>query len=177
MVDKVCLTCGTPLLGKKRNNTYCSHSCSASRPNPTRTANNAARRGPLGNCLECGTGLRSAASMYCSNACQAEHSYKQRVAQWLAGRLDLSTVAGCSVTARRYLLEEAGHKCSKCGWAQVNPATERPPLEINHIDGNSSNNSRSNLEVLCPNCHSLTPNYRALNDESGRSYRRANKSK
>ncbi len=37
------------------------------------------------------------------------------------------------------------------------------PLELHHIDGNSNNNKLDNLQLLCPNCHSLTPNYRAKN--------------
>lgn len=34
------------------------------------------------------------------------------------------------------------------------------PLELDHIDGNNRNNKLSNLKILCPNCHSLTPTYR-----------------
>lgn len=37
------------------------------------------------------------------------------------------------------------------------------PLELEHIDGNNRNNLLSNLIVLCPNCHSLTPTYRGKN--------------
>jgi hypothetical protein len=176
MDTKTCPICGTPLLGKKKYNTYCSRSCSASRPNPTRTANNAIKRGRAGEsrrCRECKAVLVNPVSIYCSTTCQQTYVYKKRIEEWLAGRLDLSTAAGCSVTARRYLLEEAGHRCSRCGWGEVNPATKRAPLEINHIDGNASSNSRANLEVLCPNCHSLTPNYRALNTGSSRRYRRS----
>jgi hypothetical protein len=33
-------------------------------------------------------------------------------------------------------------------------------LEIHHIDGDDTNNSRENVEALCPNCHSQTPNFR-----------------
>jgi hypothetical protein len=41
--------------------------------------------------------------------------------------------------------------CEKCGY------TEHPEiLEIHHKDLNRRNNSRSNLTVLCPNCHRLT---------------------
>jgi 5-methylcytosine-specific restriction endonuclease McrA len=42
---------------------------------------------------------------------------------------------------------------------------------VNHIDGDSKNNVYSNLEFLCPNCHSQTPNFRALNRKSTREYR------
>lgn len=37
------------------------------------------------------------------------------------------------------------------------------PLELDHIDGNNKNNNLSNLRLLCPNCHALTPNYRGKN--------------
>lgn len=36
-------------------------------------------------------------------------------------------------------------------------------LQIHHIDGNHYNNEESNLQLLCPNCHSLTPTFGALN--------------
>lgn len=34
------------------------------------------------------------------------------------------------------------------------------PLELHHIDGDRTNNLLSNLELLCPNCHAITDNYR-----------------
>jgi TPP-dependent indolepyruvate ferredoxin oxidoreductase alpha subunit len=37
------------------------------------------------------------------------------------------------------------------------------PLELHHKDGNRKNNQRSNLDLLCPNCHALTDNYRGKN--------------
>ena len=32
------------------------------------------------------------------------------------------------------------------------------PLELHHIDGNRFNNKMDNLQILCSNCHSQTPN-------------------
>lgn len=49
--------------------------------------------------------------------------------------------------------------CEKCGWAQRSP-DGRLPLELEHINGNSTDNRIENLKILCPNCHSLTPTYR-----------------
>jgi len=40
-------------------------------------------------------------------------------------------------------------------------------LELDHIDGNSSNNIKENLRLLCPNCHSQTDNWRGRNINSG----------
>lgn len=37
---------------------------------------------------------------------------------------------------------------------------EPVPLELHHIDGDRFNNKFENLQILCPNCHALTPNYR-----------------
>lgn len=33
-------------------------------------------------------------------------------------------------------------------------------LELHHLDGNRYNNSLDNLQILCPNCHSQTDNFR-----------------
>ena len=38
-------------------------------------------------------------------------------------------------------------------------------LELHHIDGNRFNNDLLNLQILCPNCHSLTPNHGRKNTE------------
>lgn len=53
------------------------------------------------------------------------------------------------------------HRCELCmltEWGS-NPI----PLELDHIDGNHSNNLLENLRVICPNCHALTSTYRGKN--------------
>lgn len=53
-------------------------------------------------------------------------------------------------------------RCEECGWAEK---TEdgRIPLELDHINGDASDNRLNNLRVLCPNCHSLKPTHRGRN--------------
>lgn len=65
---------------------------------------------------------------------------------------------------RRRVLEEQDHRCNKCGiseWQGV-----KITLELDHIDGNTQNNARLNLEGLCPNCHSITDTWRGRNKPS-----------
>lgn len=76
--------------------------------------------------------------------------------------LTLNSSIGSS-KLKRYLLEEEIFQpvCSSCGL--TNWLTGLIPLELDHIDGNNSNNELTNLRLLCPNCHALTPTYRGKN--------------
>lgn len=48
------------------------------------------------------------------------------------------------------------NKCEICG---VTEWQGKPlPLELHHIDGDHYNNDLSNLQILCPNCHSIQDN-------------------
>ena len=60
---------------------------------------------------------------------------------------------------RLHLLKKSEYKCSRCGFNESRSCGSTI-LEIDHIDGNHQNNEFSNLQVLCPNCHALTPKYR-----------------
>lgn len=56
-------------------------------------------------------------------------------------------------TLRRYFIKKLGHYCHypNCTWKET--------VEINHIDGNRLNYIESNIEILCPNHHSITPTH------------------
>ncbi|NCU31035.1 HNH endonuclease [Candidatus Saccharibacteria bacterium] len=53
-------------------------------------------------------------------------------------------------------------KCEICGWAKIS-IDGRIPLELDHINGDHSDNRIENLRILCPNCHSLQPTHRGRN--------------
>ena len=51
---------------------------------------------------------------------------------------------------------------------EINHITGNSPLEVHHIDGDYTNNDEDNLELLCPNCHSLTNTYKNALNHNGR---------
>lgn len=59
---------------------------------------------------------------------------------------------------RRRILAEQKGCCLGCGISDW--LGKKLTLELHHIDGDKRNNDRENLCMLCPNCHSQTPNYR-----------------
>lgn len=101
---------------------------------------------------------------------------KSGLQRWLDGEWDGNTKQGLSRPIRDWLIEQAGYSCqdgrSGCnGWAGRNPVNNRSCLTVDHADGNPYNNARENLVVMCPNCHSMTSTYGALNKGSGRKFR------
>ena len=55
------------------------------------------------------------------------------------------------------------NKCSECGLSEWN---NKPlSLQLDHIDGDSSNHVLKNLRLLCPNCHSQTDTYCGKNKQ------------
>lgn len=63
-------------------------------------------------------------------------------------------------------------KCELCGWCEVS-VDGRIPVELDHINGDHSDNRLENLRILCPNCHSLQTTHRGLNKKVRLKYRGA----
>ena len=120
-------------------------------------------------CLYCGKKLGKNQYKYCCCKCKVDYQYLIYINKWKLGFVDGTKSHGNNVSGfiRRYLFEKYGNKCSRCGWDKKNPYINKVILEIEHIDGDCTNNKEENLDLICPNCHSLTSTYKALNYGNG----------
>jgi len=101
---------------------------------------------------------------YCSFQCQQDYQRMEKVNLWLEGKND--GIRGKTATSKWikwYLIKINGNKCMECGWCEKNQHTNSIPIELEHIDGDFTNNQIDNLKLLCPNCHSLTSTYKGAN--------------
>ena len=167
-----CLECGGGFSRRSSSQKFCSHSCAAKNTNRSRTVKKRI------DCILCGQEILATGKKYCSQKCASDHRTSNTIEKWKSDPNSTNTKHGISKTIVLYLKQQAGWKCQSpncCvpgGWSEVHPGTGTVPVEIDHIDGDAYNNHPDNLIVLCPNCHSLTMNYRALNKQGTRVHRK-----
>jgi len=123
-------------------------------------------------CINCNKILDIRQQTFCSHKCNLEYNHNKYIANWKNGmETGLRGKYSISQYISRYLRIKYDNKCSKCGWGEINLYTNKVPLEVEHIDGNYLNNDEDNLDLICPNCHSLTPTYKGANVGKGRKER------
>lgn len=167
-----CLNCGKKLTNSDYRTKFCSKSCAASYNNKQR--GNVQTIGHT-NCEYCGKDLynKPIGTKFCSNECQKKKEQEEYIERWKNGEEKGLRGRYCiSERIRKYLFEKYECKCQQCGWGEENPVTHKIPLQVHHIDGNCLNNEENNLQLLCPNCHSLTETFGNLNKESKRIFRK-----
>lgn len=163
----ICLNCGNEIFDlKSSKRKFCSQKCNAIYNNQKYPKKKRIRN-RLYNCICCRKKLNDTQFKYCSKKCESEYQ-KQLI--WK--KIDDGETTLPSRYYKQYLIEKFEEKCMKCGWNEINPSSGKIPIQLEHKDGNAENNSLDNLELLCPNCHSLTPTYMGLNRGHGRERRR-----
>ena len=128
-------------------------------------------------CLNCGKEFEhrcnGSHNKFCCMQCQHDYEYKAFIEKWKNGEENgVTGKYGISSSIRKYLFEKYDNKCQICGWGEENPVSHKIPLQIHHIDGDCTNNKEENLQLLCPNCHSLTETFGNLNENSKRVFRK-----
>ena len=145
----ICEKCGKEVNETFGSGRFCSQSCANSRQRPQEVKDKislALKGRPATSGAfkkgHSGIGNRKQAALKASNT-------------WKVKRLNRPYD---ELTVREQVLFDQQYCCNKCGikeW-QGMPIV----LEMHHKDGNHSNDDKSNLEGLCPNCHSQTPLWR-----------------
>jgi hypothetical protein len=150
-----CFKCYVPLLYANRRGKFCSRACSASVNNQ--------RRAIIKHCLVCNQKLHTHQLNTCSRECFFKKQEAKMLEKFSNGEL-------CSMSLRKALLKTRGKKCEIC---QLDKWQEKPiPLDVDHTNGDASDNRLDNLRLLCKNCHAQTPTYGAKNMGNGRASRR-----
>lgn len=157
--NKICKNCKNEFSIHRQNkrNIFCSKSCAATYNNKI-----SIKRNKVVRYCYCGKKLRRYDKKYCSSLCLKKYNYLIYINKWKINEVsggvgEFSEILSAYV--RHYIFEKYNNKCFKCGWKEINQYTNKIPLTINHIDGNPLNHKEENLELLCPNCHSLTEFY------------------
>lgn len=117
---------------------------------------------PKDLCLNCSTELPRRISMnrirkFCNNN-KCQHDYMRKFAVE-------NGIAGVGST-KRFLSDNIGYMCDECGISEWQ--NKKIILQLDHINGNHNDNSIDNVRLLCPNCHSQTPNFCSKNIGKGR---------
>lgn len=99
---------------------------------------------------------------YCSNSCQQMF---QRNTTTIP-KIERGEVNQPN-TLKKYLREVRGNRCEVGGCLPVHLGKELR-FELHHLDGNSDNNRPSNLQLICPNCHSQLPVSKGKTDKRSR---------
>lgn len=181
VIVRYCKHCDCALddtIRSKRQNIFCDHSCAAKHNNankpiqPKRTSKTKTikvgtddfktyKLREVSNCIECNKELTKKQNLFCTTRCHADHKFKVNLNVWLD-----TGEAPSNRSIRKYITHLDGYKCSCCGLSDWNG--EPITLEVEHIDGNSEDDCRENVCLICPNCHSQTDTYKGKNRGNGR---------
>ena len=109
-----------------------------------------------GKCLYCGNGFSYFRSQkvgkFCSKQCCGDFRVESRMTS--------NSIYDKSI--RKWCYRHIEQKCYECGFFGL---WNNKPLrfQVNHKDGNTHNNQRNNLGMICPNCHTQTENWGVKN--------------
>ena len=167
---KSCEYCHQEYKTSNSKSKFCSLSCFGKvngAKNPNVNVNRCSSPQPPKFCKNCGKPLPLRPNkLYCDRQCHGAH----RGLVILAQAEDTGIAPSHPKTLKKVVLATQPHQCSICKgteW-QGHPM----PLEVDHIDGNSSNNQLTNLRLVCGNCGMQLPTYKGRNKGSGRYTRR-----
>ena len=163
-----CNYCNKLLSYSEKRKKFCNQKCAAKFNN-----NDILHRGKIKNkkhCKYCNKELKHYQKKYCSLKCKSDFYYEKYITEWLDGKHNgKKGDRGTSSYIRRYIKELSHNTCSIC---KNDTWMGQPiPLILDHINGNSDDNHKDNLRMVCGNCDMKLPTYKRKNKNSKRNWR------
>ena len=134
-----------------KTNHFCTRSCSASYNNKYRSRKD---RRPDFTCMHCNNTKKSShnGQTFCDNICA--HEYKTT--------LTFKSFEEGNVISHRLCKKYWISKDRRCHTCNLEEWQGEPiPLELDHINGDGTDNTIGNTRIICPNCHAQTHNYKS----------------
>ena len=158
-IEKPCEECGKLFEAharevKRGNGKFCSRKCGGAYNGKKRIAKYKLINTPNVSCAQCGKEFYKKISdqnnsrsglFFCRRKCKDE-------AQKIGGVQGIiPSHYGTTLTDyRTHALRNLPNECSRCSFDSVTEI-----LQVHHKDCDRKNNTIENLEILCPNCHSM----------------------
>lgn len=140
---------------------FCNRSCATSYNNTRK------EKKPKTACKCCGQLVEKRNNKFCSAKCMGEYTNKisteKNIKLLKEGKLPDTNRGGIKKTLIALGVPE---RCNVCGVSEWQG--QKLPLILDHIDGKATNNKMENLQLLCSNCDSISPTYKAKNKGNGR---------
>ena len=122
-------------------------------------------------CLECWILFHplksSKVKNFCSRECASKNRNDKKMEEIFQSLINWTCKIGHGLrTIKKSMIKHFWHTCFSC-WLS-NWLSWPIPLEVHHINWKSLDHRLENLQLLCPNCHALTDNYKFKNKKSDR---------
>ena len=123
--------------------------------------------GIVHSCKCCGNDCKE---VFCNKKCEGEFKSRKTYEHYLTHQDLYVGVITAMRFVKKFILQEQNHKCDIC---KMNDSWNETSIVfiLDHIDGDASNNARSNLRLICPNCDSQLDTYKSKNKNSARKER------
>ncbi len=142
--------------------------------NSKETFNKGVIRVPIKKCLNCGKEFKQysgSTGKFCCIQCSSEYKHKQTYQLVLNGDPSIMRANWDPSCIKNEIMKEQDNKCAICHCKNEHNGKSLVFI-LDHIDGHASNNCRSNLRCICPNCDSQLDTYKSKNKNGDRHYYR-----